>query len=70
MTLEGHTCICGRHSLPIISDGNGLSSSSDDFDLYLGSSCVDGVLYQLLDQIGWCRHYLACCDLIGKGLGE
>ena len=70
MSLEGHTCIRGRHPLSVISDGDGLSSSSDNFDLYLGSSCVDGVFYQLLDQIGWSRHHLACSDLIGKGLGE
>ena len=70
MTLEGHTCICGGHPLPVICDGDGLPPCSDDFNLYLGSSCINGVLYQLFDQIGWCRHYLARCDLIGKGLGE
>ena len=70
MTLEGHTCICGGHSLPVICDGNGLSSSSDDFDLYLGRSRINGVLDQLFDQIGRSRYDLTSRDLVGKGLRE
>ena len=70
MTFESHACIRRGHPLAVVGHGYRLPSSAYDLDLDLRSASIDGVLHELLDQIGWSGYDLPCGYLIGNGLGE
>jgi nitrate reductase beta subunit len=68
MTLKTKSCIGIGHTTAVIDDLYRCLASVAYENLYVLRSCIDGILYKLLDDRRRALYYFACGYLVSYGI--